>query len=340
MAETEHRTAAAAGPDRDVLTAAVAAAVRAPSVYNTQPWRFAIDDRTLDVYADPDRRLPVLDPSGRDLVLSCGAAVGCARIALAGQGWASRTSAPPASADPDHLVRIEVGEHSPPSSDDVAMARAVEQRRCVRSPLTSRRVYRTHLEALLGEAVRLGVGAVALTDPGVRDDVLVLQARADAVLTADPQYREELAKWVRPGKASDGVTATPGREKTARSPRHWAQRDFSHDPTAVPHVRGPAGPDDDPLVVVLAATDDTRGRLRAGEALARVLVRATALGMVGVPMTQLAEVPTERERLRAVVGLDAQPQALIRLGHEIRPQVARPTSRRPLEEVLLPRPAA
>ena len=36
----------------DTIQFAVAAAVHAPSVHNTQPWRFGHGERHIDVYAD------------------------------------------------------------------------------------------------------------------------------------------------------------------------------------------------------------------------------------------------------------------------------------------------
>lgn len=324
----------ASAPTTEELTSAVAAAVRAPSVHNTQPWRFVLGPGCVEVHADRSRQLAVLDPTGHDLVMSCGAAVAGARLFLAAAGWETRTVAPAEGARRDHLVTIETTGMRAPTADDVAMARAAEQRRCVRTRLTGRRVSPLQVEALLGEAVGVGVRAVALRDPVVRDAALVLQARADAVLESDPAYREELHRWVhRRGSAADGVEA--GAHRAGRSPADWAQRAFPAEESTAPGLDAPPSPEaDDPLVVVLAAPEDETSWLRAGEALGRLLVRATALGLVGVPMTQVAEVAMERERLRRVLRLTAYPQVLVRLGHELRPSLGRPTPRRPLAEVL------
>ena len=55
----------------------------APSVHNTQPWVFALFPDRLEVRADPSRQLTVLDPDGRELVESVGAALFNVRASLA-----------------------------------------------------------------------------------------------------------------------------------------------------------------------------------------------------------------------------------------------------------------
>lgn len=75
-------TGSTAHPDRDTVRAALAMAVRAPSVHNTQPWLWRLGDRTVHLYADPSRHLPHADPGMRDLIVSCGAALHHLRVAL------------------------------------------------------------------------------------------------------------------------------------------------------------------------------------------------------------------------------------------------------------------
>ena len=74
----------------DALAAAARDALQAPSVFNTQPWRWRIDGDALELRADRDRQLTVADPDGRLLLLSCGAALHHVRVALAAAGWGVR----------------------------------------------------------------------------------------------------------------------------------------------------------------------------------------------------------------------------------------------------------
>src|SRR4051812_29524525 len=86
------------------LVHAAATAGHAPSIHNTQPWRWHVRPGVLDLYAVRDRQLAVTDPEGRLLTISCGTALHHATVALAATGWAATVTRLPGG-DPDHLAR-------------------------------------------------------------------------------------------------------------------------------------------------------------------------------------------------------------------------------------------
>ena len=65
------------------LAQAARTAGLAPSIHNTQPWRWRVDGSTLDLRAERSRQLAITDPVGRMLAISCGAALHHVRVALA-----------------------------------------------------------------------------------------------------------------------------------------------------------------------------------------------------------------------------------------------------------------
>ena len=69
-------------------------ATLAPSVHNTQPWRFVLSPDALEIHADRSRQLRVLDPRGRQMTLSCGCALFNARASLAAAGYDAAGRAP------------------------------------------------------------------------------------------------------------------------------------------------------------------------------------------------------------------------------------------------------
>src|SRR6266516_3526053 len=78
-----YRPLADAGIARRIVEAAGAA----PSIHNTQPWRFRVGGGDLlEVHGDPERMLWVADAHGRALHLSCGAALFNVRLAIRAAG--------------------------------------------------------------------------------------------------------------------------------------------------------------------------------------------------------------------------------------------------------------
>src|SRR5215471_12557859 len=83
----------------DVIAYVVQAAVWAPSVHNTQPWWFTANGTNITVHADAGRQLAVADPDGREMMISCGAALFTAKLALRSLGYVPETQVLPDPAD-------------------------------------------------------------------------------------------------------------------------------------------------------------------------------------------------------------------------------------------------
>ena len=83
------------------LRRAAARAALAPSIHNSQPWRFILTNGVLELHADRSRQLNVLDPASRQLQISCGCALFNARVALAAAGYASVAQHFPEPARPE-----------------------------------------------------------------------------------------------------------------------------------------------------------------------------------------------------------------------------------------------
>jgi hypothetical protein len=87
----------------EVAAHAVAAAVGAPPVHNTQPWWFSAARQQISLHADAGRQLTVADPDGREMMISCGAALFTARLALRSLGYIPETSVLPDPGRPSWL---------------------------------------------------------------------------------------------------------------------------------------------------------------------------------------------------------------------------------------------
>lgn len=321
-------------PDHQSVRGAIALATRAPSVHNTQPWQWLIGDSSVHLMADRSRHLPATDPDGRDLLISCGAALHHLRVALAALGWTAQIHRIPNAADPDHLAAVESRQHVP-SEEDITLAATIPKRRTDRRRYSSRSVPAGHLDLMMRLASAAGALLVPVTEPDIRNHMVRSLAEAADRQDGVPGYAVELTIWSGRGHlARDGVlsTSAPGR---AVSYGDTPMRRFSNGTlleSTVEDWRGGAGE----LLVLATTDDDPRSRLRAGEAISTVLLAATTLGLASCPLSQAMELPDTRAAVADQV-LDgaAVPQLVLRVGWP--PAGADPlpqSPRRQLEDVI------
>src|SRR6185503_16306307 len=103
---TDRGAAVRVSGESGVLARAALTARKAPSILNSQPWRWRVDGRTLELRADRSRQISALDPDGRMLTVSCGAALHHARVALAAEGVRTTIGYLPDPADRDLLATL------------------------------------------------------------------------------------------------------------------------------------------------------------------------------------------------------------------------------------------
>jgi len=323
----------ASAVDRALHSAAEDATL-APSVHNTQPWLMVVGPTWIDVRADRSRGLAVLDPTGRDLEISCGAAVTALSVSLTAAGLPSETTLLPDPADPDLLARVSLlTGAAQPTMGDLVLAAAIGARHSNRRPFLPLDVTATQLQAVLDAGRGPDVWVSAVVDPDRRVAVTVLVQHAEDLQTKNDGYRDELAAWTDREGTGDGIPA-------AAVPAHGSGGDRGDVPIrdfagAIPEAGGlPARTQSNRsetlLVVGTDGTgDDTRDHLLAGAAMMRVLLQATAEGLVCSLLTGVTEVPFMRARLRVELDTIGVPQVVLRMG--VAESVA-PTPRRPLTD--------
>jgi nitroreductase len=308
---------------RDCLRAAIAA----PSIHNTQPWRFRIRTNGIDVFVDQTRRLGVIDPSGREVLISVGAALLNLRVAILAHGRAPLTGLIPDSDEPDHVAQVIFGPPTPVSDTVRMLAQAIPRRHTNRRPFAEAAVPPEVLHELVDAATVEG-SHLAVADPGAREAVLSLVRLAERRERGEPAYWRELQKWTAPSPdRRDGVPpeaygpwsameAVPIRDFGLIEPARRRQVEvFETEPT---------------IAVLYSTGDSARQWVITGQALERTLLTATVRGVATTLMTQPLEIPELRELLSdSAAGLI--PQAIVRFGYG---PTSAPTPRRPLEEVV------
>jgi nitroreductase len=312
-----------------VLTTAARAAGRAPSIHNTQPWRWRIGS-DLELYADRSRQLSVTDREGRLLMLSCGAALNHAVTALAADGWRADVERLPDPSRPDLLARVSPGEWTPVEPDAQRRLAAMGTRYTDRRPVSDRPVDAAAV-ARLAQVVHAAGARLHVLDRNQVIDLAAAAAHAQATQALDPEWRAELEYWAGRDRSSGSgvpVDVIPADEPQTTVPA----RDFG----ASGALPVGSGHDDAAVYAILYGDDDTPvSWLRAGEALSAAWLTATELDVTVLPMSAVVEVIPTREELRRLLGHVGFPYLVVRLGRGDPDRAMPPsTPRLPLEQIV------
>lgn len=324
-------TTTSAIPTVDELEHLLLMATLAPSVHNTQPWRFTPTHGGVLVVRDRTRQLAVIDPYGRQLLLSCGAAVHHLEVAARALGL---DTAVHLDLQDDTVAALSFTRGTAATAEDIAAAVAIPHRHTYRGRYLPEPVVDADLDQLR-QVVELQGGWLRVVRDSELVGVKVAVSRAETQLERDPAYVAELGRWVWHSPVdegrSDGLPQDAVDHGTDRA-ESLVGREYE----GIAHPTEPTEPveAEDPAVVLLGTSRDGPVQwVQAGRALSALLLRATELGLLAQPLGQVIDLPGPRRALADLLGVVGAPQLLLRLGHG----TSSPTTpRRPVLDVLNP----
>jgi len=301
-------------------------AILAPSSHNSQPWIFRMREHWLELHADRSRALPVIDPHDRELTISCAAALFHLRIAARHYGYEPEVALLPDPAHHDLLARFALGKRQSATHEENTLFGAITRRHTNRFPFERREIDRVLIDKMISMASEGQASLAAFTKRSDRHALAQLAADGDKLQFADKRFRRELASWIHANRdhSRDGMPGyAHGFSDLISIAEPFVIRTFDVG-------KGVAAKDQDmaehsPLLAVLSTPGDTpRDWLHAGEVLARLLLFATADGLVASFLDQPIEVETLRPRLASLIPGRGNPQVVLRLGYPTREVKATP----------------
>lgn len=310
----------------------IATAARAPSVHNTQPWRFKVTGSAIDLYADQRRKLRT-DPAGREMLISCGAALFGLRLAVRTVGYLPIVDLLPDPADVRLLARVRLGTAVPMTTAERAMATAIPHRHTHRGPFADRALPAGLLPRLQHDVMAEGATLVIVGHDHAYHMLAEIVRASGHRHELDPLAREEMRRWSRVAgdPARDGIPAHAFGSSVVPGPGRLPQRDFDLG-------RGLGqltadGPPPAATAVLVTAGDGRADWLNAGQALHRLLAYAASKWVFASLHSQPLETEAMRALIRQRLGLPGVPQMLMQLSPT---DSTRATARRPPADLIEP----
>lgn len=293
----------------EIIKDAVSLACRAPSLHNSQPWRWVVDDGALQLFLDPERVLNY-DRSRREALIGCGAALHHLEVAMAAAGWCTHVERFPDPNDPNHLATFEFTSMDGVTTGHRRRADAILLRRSDRLPFSAPTEWEP-VESLLRNVIDADAVRLDAMPDEVRPQLAEASQLSASLRLYDSAYHAEVGWWTGPFRPADGIPSS-SLVSAAEGDRVDVGRLF---PVTRRGERRPEIPEDHAKILLLSTdSDEPADALASGEALSAVLLECTMAGLATCTLTHITEVRTTREMLTALMGYDCVPQLLIRVG--------------------------
>ncbi|MGH3419972.1 MAG: Acg family FMN-binding oxidoreductase [Streptosporangiaceae bacterium] len=312
----------------------IGVAARAPSLHNTQPWRFEVSEHAIELHADASRQL-LVDPKGREMLISCGAALYGLRLAVRSLGRRPEVELLPEPVVPATrrlLARVRLGPAAPMTADERKMLIAVPHRHTHRGPFEPGPLPEGLLTRLQNDAKAEGATLTAVDSERARKLVAIVTASSRRQ-DLDPGSRAETRLWSRDAssQARDGVPAHAFPAGLSRKAGRLPQRDFDLGRgLGMLTAGGPAAP---VTVALFTPGDGEKDWLNAGQALDRLLLRADTQWVFACLNTQPLEAVVTRTLVKNCLAQPGSPQMLLALGVS---RTTHATARRPAADLTGP----
>lgn len=306
-------------------------ATLAPNGHNTQPWKFALKGKSLEIHPDETRHLRIVDPQDREQWISLGCALENLLLAAHAAGWMGAVTYP---TEGQEYILVEFETTQPKSG---ALFEAIPVRQSTRSAYKGEALTKEALQQISATEVEPGVQVQFISGAADMENTIEYVNEGNKSQYANDDFLDELIRWLRFNErealdAQDGLfsrcTGNPAVPRWLGSMIVGGTKPQGQADADAKKMRSSAG-----MVLIASESDDKADWVRSGQVFERLSLNMTAVDVKSALQNQPIEVPELRGQFQQAMGLgSAMPQLLMRFGIAD----ALPYSlRRPVEDVLI-----
>lgn len=308
--------------DSDEMRVVATFAALASCVQPSPPWQFTSSRHTIEVHADLERRADYFDRRGRQIYLACGEVSELARLGIRSLGRACTVKLLPSDGDDSLVATLTVGSSEATTPIEHRLIDAAPRRSTDFGRYSDIPVSRVALQRVREVAFDRGCWLRVLDQPDDRLAATTLRADAEDLIARNPEYGAGLELQPAVSLSGQDPAGTDPTDRSVTIPRY--SRRAPDSPMRSPDSPAPADAvaltvmseaERTSIIVLGTDSDDPRAWLRAGRAIADLLLVLTDAGLVSAPLGPVVDLPVTRARLRHELGLIGYPQLMLRIGY-------------------------
>lgn len=310
--------------------------VLAPSTHNTQPWKLKIIDNAVEIHADFTKRIPVADPTARDLYISLGALTKNIELASAAFGIVTDLKICPNLKNNVHVATISFKNienlKNAPNTETLAS-------------ITGRQNYRGFFRPSINKSdvkkivkpMSSTVKASVFYDKHSIIMLAELTAEGLKLGYSNPEFRKEISSYInhnlsRKRHGLHGYSLRMSLPISIAIPKIMKRRDISKKLAAKNFTSFISAP----VVMVLSSKDTEREWFETGRVLEEMLVKLTGEGLGSSIYAAAVEMGDLRPKVAKITKLQDStylPQLVVCIGQPS--DTMPPSVRKKLSNVLI-----
>lgn len=288
-------------------------AILAPSGYNSQPWKFNIDENKIEIYSDFSKKRGVIDPMDREIYVSVGAALENLVIAAKHFGFEIKIKINNKIGTDKELDLVAIVEFQDKKNKDdninKKMFEAISKRQTNRRPFEKiskdTKKLEKHIKGLIGDKE---IEMKLFDEENIKKKIGSLMAQASLYWYSKENFRKELLGWLQDdteSKNMDGIW-----QKYYDATDRMGVLNFAEDKA----IRDEMLVAESPILMIVSSKKDNKENwIKTGRNLERILLYLTSEEISHAYFNSIVESDKHRIELGKELN-NGIPQLVLRLG--------------------------